>query len=208
MTVEFLDTVKARRSVRRFLPRDVPDDVVAELLEAGRLAPSAGNAQPFTFGVIKDGSTKAELAKAAGGQEWVATAPVVIAHCARLGADLADLPDDDIRKIIDTERFGGEIISYLNAYPDRRAVRVLLSNGAVMMPGEHVYLAAVSRGLSACWVGHLDTRAASQILGLPDDMACLFLMPIGYAAEEPPPRRTRTVEECVFYDRWTARAAN
>ena len=40
--------------------------------------------------------------------------------------------------------------------------------------------------LSACWIGDLDiSHCADRILGLPSDVTCLFLMPVGYAAENP-----------------------
>jgi nitroreductase len=200
--VEFLDVVRTRRSARQFLPRDVPDEVVNELLDAGRLAPTPGNAQGFYFGVVRDPSTKQELAKAAAGQDWVAGAPVVIAHCARLGPDPATLPKDNFSVQVNRLRFGDELIDYLNAYPDRRAMQVHNANGIPTTAGEHVFLAAVNRGLSACWVGHLDTRSASRILRLPDDMVCLFLMPIGYAAGPPGEKPVRSLAECTFHDAW------
>jgi nitroreductase len=200
--MEFLDVVRSRRSTRQFLPRDVPDDVVNELLDAGRLAPTPGNAQGFYFGVVRDPSTKRELAKAAGGQDWVASAPVVIALCARLSADLAAVASDNASLELNRLRFGDDLIGYLNAHPDRRAMRVLCDNAIPMIAGEHVFLAAVNRGLSACWIGHLDTRSASGILRLPDDMVCLFLMPIGYPADAPGEKRLRSLSECVFQEAW------
>ncbi len=200
--MEFFDVIRTRRSVRQFLPRDVPDDVLAEILEAGRLAPAGPDTQSLFFGIVRDESTKQELAKAAGGQDWVAGAPVVIAHCAKLSTDPAVLPDDDFGLQVNRLRFGASLIAYLNEYADRRAMRVLLENSVPLIPGEHVFLAAVNRGLSACWVGHLDTERASQILHLPDDMVCLFLMPVGYPAATPEGKPVRSHEECVFHDAW------
>ncbi|MHB9856773.1 nitroreductase family protein [Streptomyces sp. YIM S03343] len=200
--MELMDAVRARRSVRRFEAREIPDEILADILDAGRQAPSSGGIECCVFGVIKDGPTKAALAKAAGGQEWVAGAPVVIAHCAWLGADLATAGEDDFRVAVNKDRFGTDLVSYLNAYHDRDAMRVLLENSSPLIPGEHVVLAAASHGLGSCWVGHLDTRAASRILGLPDGLVCLFLTPIGYPAEEPGPKSVRPAEDCVFYDHW------
>lgn len=200
--MEFNEAVRARRSIRHFQPQDIPDDVLADVLDAGRLAPSPGGTDSFLFGVVKDGPTKAELAKAAGGQEWVAAAPVVIALCARLGNDLAAVDADDPRLAVNQTRFGSDLIAYLNAFPDRQAVRVLVDNGTPLTPGENVTLAAASHHLGSCWVGILDTREAARILHLPDDLACLFLMVLGYPAETPKPRTLRPIEECVFYDRW------
>lgn len=202
--MDVLAAIRARRSVRKFQPTPVPDEVLADVLDAGRLAPTSGNGQNFFFGVVRDDATKQALAQAAGGQEWVATAPVVIAYCARLGPDLATLPEEHPARVVNVARFSADLVSYLNAYPDRDRMRVLLENGTPLLPGEQMFLAAVGHGLRACWIGHLDTREAGRLLDLPDGMVCLFLMPMGYPDEEPGPRKLREVQECVFYDRWPA----
>ncbi len=56
--------------------------------------------------------------------------------------------------------------------------------------------------LSGCWVGYLDIKKASEILNLPDDIVCLFLMPLGYAAEKEEKNEKKSLEELVFYDKW------
>ena len=80
MTVE--DAIKARCSVRRYSDRAVEDEKVHQVLEAGRLAPSASNRQEWRFVVVTDGKKRARLGKAAAGQKFVGTAPCVIACCA------------------------------------------------------------------------------------------------------------------------------
>ena len=202
--MELTQVINNRRSVRSFLPDPVPDDIIKDLLEAARLAPSPGNGQAWLFGVIRDDAVKKELAEAAGGQSWIATAPVIIACCAKLEADLAELPEDDFGLIVNKTRFGEAFIDYMNAYPDRKMANTFWTNAVPLIPGEHIFLAAVSHGLSSCWVGYLDTREAGKILGLPDDVVCLFLLPIGYANEEPEEIYRKACEEIVFYDKWNA----
>ena len=63
-------------------------------------------------------------------------------------------------------------------------------------------MAAVNFGLNACWVGYLDIARASQILNLPDHIACLYLMPVGYADDKPEKIERKPLEELVFYDEW------
>ncbi|HET8705473.1 MAG TPA: nitroreductase family protein, partial [Pseudomonadales bacterium] len=50
---EFRKVVRSRRSVRRFLPDPVPDDVLNECLDLAMLAPNSSNLQPWEFYVIK-----------------------------------------------------------------------------------------------------------------------------------------------------------
>jgi nitroreductase len=200
--MNFIDVINKRRSSRSFLSDPIPDEVLRELLEAARLAPSGGNGQNWCFGIIKDEETKAELAKVAGNQEWITTAPVIIACCAKLGEDLSQLPEDDFGLIVNKTRFGEDFITYMNNYPDRKMANTFWNNAVPLIPGEHIFLAAVNHGLNACWIGYLDTRKASDILELPEDVVCLFLMPIGYAKEQPKEIERKAYDEIVFYDKW------
>ena len=71
--------IKARRSVRAYLNREVPEDVLERMLEACQWAPSARNLQPWKFIVVRDADLRRQLAEAASQQMFIAQAPVVIA---------------------------------------------------------------------------------------------------------------------------------
>lgn len=76
------DAVKQRRSVRAYRDKDVEEIVIKRILDTARFAPSASNRQEWRFIVVRDKEKRAKLAEAARGQQFVATAPVVIACCA------------------------------------------------------------------------------------------------------------------------------
>jgi len=57
------DAIKTRRSIRKFLPDDIPDEMVEQMLEAARLAPSGSNRQPWRFVVVRDKQIKKELCR-------------------------------------------------------------------------------------------------------------------------------------------------
>ncbi|MBN2238576.1 MAG: nitroreductase family protein [Dehalococcoidales bacterium] len=200
--MDFMETVRKRRSVRKFKDRPVPDDVIDDILESARLAPSGGNGQGWLFGVITDKAEIRQLAKVAGNQEWIADAPLVIALCAEVSFNLQELPEDDFTLEVNRERFTPEFIDYLREYPDQRPVARLFMNPAPMIPGEHMFLTAVHHGLGACWVGYLDTQKASEILGLPDDYTCFFLMPVGYPDEAPEDIYRKSTGEISFRNRY------
>jgi len=61
--MSLLDVIFRRRSIRRYENKPVPKEVLKNILEAGRLAPSANNAQPWHFIVVTDSKIKHELAK-------------------------------------------------------------------------------------------------------------------------------------------------
>ena len=69
----------ARRSVRKYQPKAIPEDHLKTILEAGRQAPSAANRQPWHFVVVKGKEEKQKLAQACSGQTWMAEAGVIIA---------------------------------------------------------------------------------------------------------------------------------
>lgn len=78
--MEVYDTIKARRSVRAYEDREIPDGVLTKILDAGRLAPSANNRQPWHFIVVKDREKRAALS---GGKyaHFLKETPVVVVGC-------------------------------------------------------------------------------------------------------------------------------
>ncbi|NLO73535.1 MAG: nitroreductase [candidate division WS1 bacterium] len=80
MTVH--EAIQKRFSARSYLDKPVEQEKLERVLEAARLAPSAGNRQEWRFVVVRDAATRKLLADAANGQAFVGQAPVVIAACA------------------------------------------------------------------------------------------------------------------------------
>ena len=64
--------IAARRSIRKYEDRAIPDDVMEQLLEAARISPSANNAQRWNLVVVTDRSLLERLVPACGGQQFVA----------------------------------------------------------------------------------------------------------------------------------------
>ena len=76
------EAIGARRSIRNYLDRPVEEDKLLRVLDAGRRAPSARNAQEWKFCVARDKATRQKLMAAARNQAFVGEAAVVIAACA------------------------------------------------------------------------------------------------------------------------------
>jgi nitroreductase len=77
--METFDAISSRRQVRQFTDDPIPDDVLTQILEAGRRTPSGRNGQPWDFVVVTAPETKATLARCWQGASWTADAPVVVA---------------------------------------------------------------------------------------------------------------------------------
>ncbi len=158
MGMDVFEAMEKRHSVRSFeAGKDVPQEMVEELLRCGCQAPSAGNVQPWRFIVVRDTELKRELAAAALGQGFVADAPVVIVACADLSA---------------------HSMSY-----GLRGVE-LYSIQDTAAATENILLAAAAMGLGACWVGAFREEEVARALRLVKDLRPLALIPVGYATHE------------------------
>ena len=76
---EFLEFIKSRRSIRAFESKDIPEEHIKMILEAGQWAPSASNRQPWEFIVVKNHEVREKLAKAASYGRFIKQASVVVA---------------------------------------------------------------------------------------------------------------------------------
>lgn len=83
MTV--MQAIKDRRSVRHYAERPIEEEVLAQVLEAGRLAPSATNRQEWKFVVARDPAKREALSAACCNQKMVAEAPATLIVCATAG---------------------------------------------------------------------------------------------------------------------------
>jgi len=77
-----LEAIKKRQSVRSYQDKEIPEEILQQILEAGRLAPSAKNTQSWKFIVVRDKTLRKKLVPACKNQEFVGEAPVVIVGCA------------------------------------------------------------------------------------------------------------------------------
>jgi nitroreductase len=163
-----------RRMVRRFKDAPVDEATVDRLLAAAARAPSAGNTQPWAFVVVRAAETRADLARAALRQEFVAAAPVVIVACADLSRSRT--------------RYGQR--------GDRYGVIDAAFASLLLM------LAVVEEGLGACFVGAFDDAKVARVLGLPEHVLPVALIPVGQPAETPGPRARRPLATVVHRERW------
>ncbi|HYW78297.1 MAG TPA: nitroreductase family protein, partial [Thermoguttaceae bacterium] len=76
--MDLFETIARRRSIRRYRPDPVSDELITQVLDAARLAPSGSNAQPWKFVVVRSEEKRAALCEAAYGQPMFRQAPVVI----------------------------------------------------------------------------------------------------------------------------------
>lgn len=79
--MSLIDSILSRRSIRRYEPRDISEDVLKQILEAGRQSPSAVNRQPIRFVIVNDHEIAKEFSSDLFNR-FIKDAPAVIVGCA------------------------------------------------------------------------------------------------------------------------------
>ena len=171
-----LNLLKTRRSIRRYRPDSVPDEMVEQLLEAGRWAPSASNRQPWTFIVVRNEAIRQQVAEHAALYfiRWAhaAEAPLLIVLC-------GDSRNPAYRRYLHED---------------------------IGLAGSQIMLQAKALGLGTCWIGALDRKAIAGILKMPDHLEIVGLLTVGFPAEDPPPTSRKPLAEIVHYEVYGNRA--
>jgi coenzyme F420-0:L-glutamate ligase/coenzyme F420-1:gamma-L-glutamate ligase len=196
-----LDTIQGRRSVRRYLPKEVSDDLLEQVLEATRWAPSPHGRQPWRFGVLRRGVSKERLADAMGA-EWRANL--------EMDGQNADIVERRLegsrRRLLDAPvlvllcLYLGDLDAYPDAYRQRgETTMAVQSLGAA---AQNALLAAYDLGLDAGWMCAplFCPGKVVEALGLDPNLVPHALLTLGYADGDPPKRRSRRpVDELVVY---------
>jgi len=73
-----IDTIKDHRSIRQYLDKDVPNELIDEIIKSAQAMPNSINGQQTSVIVVRDKKKKEKLAELVGNQEYVAKAPVFL----------------------------------------------------------------------------------------------------------------------------------
>jgi nitroreductase len=196
--MELNQAIQTRRSVRKYLDRPVPKEVVIEILEAANLAPSATNRQPWEFIV----ASRAYINRLEGILEEAFRARVAFVGEEQMRVVIRELsmPEDaagDRVKGLGTfyRTLGGAPVLVGVLIPKAADPWVAKNNVCDAAAAiENLLLAAWDRGLGTCWMtGPLKGRydAIASFLGVPEDRELLAIVPLGYPAHQPvrPPKK-------------------
>jgi len=182
MEHSFDEVVIGRRSIRKYDGREIPDARLIELLDLARHAPTSMNGQACSFVVIRNRATCEKLAQIKNihcppekrdyPADFLTEAPVIVAVCVERGRS-----------------FGREI-----------------ENG--VLASGFLLLAAASRGLSGVFLTAYNRNDPTleadirEVLKLPDTIAPVTLIPLGYPGIEAQPKSLRKIEEIVHHERF------
>jgi coenzyme F420-0:L-glutamate ligase/coenzyme F420-1:gamma-L-glutamate ligase len=196
-----LDAIRERRSVRKYLARTVPNEVVEEVLVASGWAPSAHNAQPWWFIVLANASVKRKLAEA-----------IADAWATDLTRDGITVEAD--KRKAQVERFTNAPVLILacltmdgmRKFPDEKRQKserdlAMQSLGAAI---QNLLLTAHVNGLGACWFSapSFCKEPVRNVLGIPDEVEPEALIALGYPAEKPQVPPKKLLGDYCFVDEW------
>ena len=190
-----MNAIINRKSVRKYSDKPISDEVLNKILEAGRLAPSWVNVQPWKFIVVKNQEVKDLLSLASGGQKQVKTANILIC-CV---ADLDSWNRTNFGKVLEQKgldeqaREGIVTSKLLNPSTLGEQIALLRSVEQVTYAVAYMTLEAEEQGVGCCVIGatsneltHLDDGYAQQVkekLNLNERQVLVDILALGY--EEP-----------------------
>lgn len=206
--LDLMEAIKARRSIRKFEPQAVPAEMVQQMLEAARIAPSGSNIQPWRFIVVRDLETRQALRQICSGQKFIEEAPLVFVCYAYLERYSVQARKQRRQEFADAgvlETLSGRFADpkfYAriseNQMPREVAVRSALCNTYIAI--EHLVLMAAALGLGSCWVGATpSTEKLNELFGLDDNYVAAAVVPVGYPeGKVPSPRPRLSMDEIVI----------
>ncbi len=197
--MDFFDVINTQLAMRRLKPDPIPDELIWKLLDAAVKAPSGGNRQPWNFIVIRDADTKAKIAEwyldgwntAYGPFRQAAMASPAIAKtygsADRLANHLAEVP----------------VLIMVTLDPAR--VAPVTPPGANVFPAvQNLLRAARALGLGATHTTVYRTHEdeVKQLLGIPESVETMALIPIGYPVGKFGPTSRVPAESVTYWDKW------
>ena len=150
---DIITLIKNRYSVRDFLPDPLPQEVIDDMIEAARLAPSAQNRQPWRYVIITEPEKIKELTKHTGliglSNYFIKDAPCLVIACA------------DVKKNLKLNQ------------QDYYLVDVAISF-------HQMILAAWAHGVGSCWMAAFNEEKLARYLELPKNYRIVAMSPFGY----------------------------
>ena len=165
---ETIRQLVARKSIRVFEDKPIPQEAKQAILRCAVNAPTAGNQQLYTILDITDQRIKEQLVKSCDNQPFIATAPMVLIFCA------------DCRKWYEAFRAAG-------CEPRRPGVGdLLLAVSDTNIAAQNAVVAAESLGIGSCYIGDVMENAEihQQMLGLPRYVFPAAMLVFGYPTQQ------------------------
>lgn len=175
--MDLIRAIHERRSIRKYKDDPIPEEIIMEILNAARSAPSWANTQVCRYIVVKDKEIKERLRDSLSptnpARDAFIQAPIIICQVAQRGVS-------GFKK--------GEPVTVKGDW-------FMFDAGIAM---EHIVLAAWNYGLGTVHVGSFDAEKAEKILNIPQGFTIVEMTPVGYFDDAPKPTPRRPLNESVY----------
>jgi nitroreductase len=176
-----LELILRRQSDRKYSEKPVEAEKLGRIIEAGRMAPSACNSQPWKFIVATDHVVIRKLAESAserltGMNLFVGQAPVLIII-------VRENPNF-------SSKIGGTI------------KRKDYSNIDIGIAAENICLQATAEGIGSCMIGWFNEKMIRKVLGVPASKRIELIITLGYSTAEYRQKKRKPEELTVSYNRY------
>jgi nitroreductase len=200
--VEFFDVVRTQRAMRRLKPDPVSDEDLHVILDAAIHAPSGGNLQGWNFIVIREHKIKVQIGA------WYLEGWNRMYGGGRREQMLAN------EAMARTYRSANYLANHLAEVPVLILVTQRNSGGADLSAGASIYPAVQNLMLAARALGlgttlttlhRLHEKDVKELLGIPDDVDTMALIPVGYPRGNFGEPSRLPAEKVTYWERWGAR---
>jgi len=177
---DLMDIVKGRRSIRKYEDKEVPEELLNQVLDSVKWSPSWANTQCWEVVVVKDPATKEQLQGTLvknPATKAMVQAPIVLVLCGKLKS--SGYYSDKV-----TTKFGDWFMFDLG------------------IAAQSICLTAYSLGLGTVIVGLFDHNKSKEILGVPDDYELVSMIPLGYPAKDPEAPKRREISEFTHSEKF------
>ena len=176
-----LDLIIRRQSDRKYSDKPVEKEKLDRIVEAGRMAPSACNAQPWKFIVVTNTELIGKIAEAAsakltGMNSFVALASVIIVV------------------VREKPNFSSKVGATIKN-KDYSLIDIGIAT-------ENICLQAKSEGLGSCIIGWFDERQLRKLLDIPKSKRVEVIITLGYSLSEQREKRRKPAAETVSYNKY------
>lgn len=172
--MELEQALMERRTVRRYSQKNIPDDELSYLIEAARQASCARNDQRLRYVIVRT----PELVSA------------IFSHTAWAGAVTPKRnPEPGVSAPV-------AFIAVTGAADIADSPLLQTDCGAAI---QTIQLAAWGKGIGCCWLGSINRKEIHSLLELPEDIAVLYLIALGYADEKPVSEDIDDPEQVKYY---------
>lgn len=196
--METIEAISNRRSIRKFLDKPIPQDIVEKIMHAGIMAPSAKNRQPWRFVVVE--KEKQDMLQAMRkGIEREKTEESLLPHSQEFiaGAEFtAKIMQQAPITIFVLNSLEEALFSYKSMEENFYHMSNIQSIGAAI---ENMLLAAYDLGLGGLWICDIDFAYTELLKWLDTNEQLVAAVALGYTDENPAPRPRK---EITFLSTW------